>query len=398
MEAQSLKLFSGLEDKVKADYIGFLGDNYNVVQVLKSYKTESYKLDGLKAILRSPPKTVPTLFEILASFTDNSKKLDALSYCLSTYTTITEEDFQSLLLHFETERSKLKLIKLMKQKLISTSINVPTLLTMFSTEDHKMKIINYLSTKISANDIIEIVSMLNKQNNIVKFSNKHVPSKSRFISNEQMISILKKIGGNNMELLEKLVNEKYHFGESCLVEIYAIYKGDLFQNAVSALLMRLTNDKVILEQLKPKQAIVATCDDSDSDSEMEQDSEDEENNDIDSQSALRKYFPDPSVLKGEATIEIGKTKFSYFNGVSSDLGVKGLPTEQQSLIDAKNESLKRNEAKLCKKCHQSNYSYMLMPCNHVCLCSLCVRVVCAQNKQCPVCRTQIAKVQKVFHY
>jgi hypothetical protein len=159
--------------------------------------------------------------------------------------------------------------------------------------------------------------------------------------------------------------------------------------------MRLTNDTNILEQLKPKQSIVIT---DDSDSEMEEDSEDEEESVLDSQSVLRKYFPDPSVLKGESTIEIGKRKFSYVNGVSSDSGVKGLPTEQQSLIDAKNESLKRVESKLCKKCHQSNYSYMLMPCNHVCLCSLCVRAVCSQNKQCVVCGQNISKVQKVFNY
>lgn len=389
----AFQIFCGLPDKTKADFIVHLGDDYNVLDVLKSYQSESNKLNGLSKIFEKPPKTVPTVFEILATFTD--KKIDALTLCASKFI-LSPDDLQTILIGFDNERTKLKAIKKLKPQLIEAKINIPVLVSLFVSEDRKMKIIKYFSDDISHQDFDEIIQMLNNKNNITKTCIKYVPRKARFYSHHKIIEFLKQIGSDNIELLEKLIIAKYPFDSDFLIEIFNIYKGGSFETAVSALLVKFTTNEKIIEQLTPKKPSKPTQD-CDSDDEMDDDS-DEESSET-SISMLKKYFPNPSVLKGEATIQCGKRKFTYINGVSTDLGVKGLPTEEQSNIDHQKESLKTIDAKICKICFEANYSYMLMPCNHTCLCSLCVRKVCIQSeKQCPVCRTKIARVQKVFKY
>lgn len=397
----AFQIFCGVPDKTKNEYIKFLGENYNVLDVLNAYQSDTYRLSGLSSILASPPKTSPSLAEVVSTFKDNSKKLEVLSSCLSKYQ-VTESDFELIVKSFSSERNQMKAIKAMRTKLTNLSIDVPRLMTQFTTDERRMKIIKYFSEKISSESFCRIIEMINDRNNVYTLSSKYVLAKWRFYSNDQIITILKKIGPNNIELFEKLIALKYPFDSSCFLEIADIYKGGSFQNAAASLLIGLTQDTKIVDQLKqnlqqlPHDTISNQITNDDED---ESEDEEEDSHHVDTQSLLLKYFPDPSILSGKAVIQLGKRKYTYINGVSTDSGVKGLPSEEQANIAAQRESLKTNAKRICKRCSNSNFSYMLMPCNHVCLCSLCVREVCKQStKQCPVCTSKITKVSKVYTY
>jgi hypothetical protein len=48
----------------------------------------------------------------------------------------------------------------------------------------------------------------------------------------------------------------------------------------------------------------------------------------------------------------------------------------------------------CVVCHENQRDTVIVPCNHLCLCSACSTV--ALLKECPMCRKKIEKLQKIY--
>lgn len=59
------------------------------------------------------------------------------------------------------------------------------------------------------------------------------------------------------------------------------------------------------------------------------------------------------------------------------------------------EKLRRlQEEKLCKICMAKDVSVVFIPCGHLVACKECARLL----NECPLCRTDIMKIQEIFMY
>ncbi|XP_010405986.2 E3 ubiquitin-protein ligase XIAP isoform X1 [Corvus cornix cornix] len=78
-----------------------------------------------------------------------------------------------------------------------------------------------------------------------------------------------------------------------------------------------------------------------------------------------------------------------------------IPVEQDELIQLQNlylsteEKLRRlQEEKLCKICMAKDVSAVFIPCGHLVACKECAQLL----NECPLCRTDITKIQEIFMY
>ncbi|XP_005530065.2 PREDICTED: E3 ubiquitin-protein ligase XIAP isoform X1 [Pseudopodoces humilis] len=78
-----------------------------------------------------------------------------------------------------------------------------------------------------------------------------------------------------------------------------------------------------------------------------------------------------------------------------------IPVEQDELIQLQNlylsteEKLRRlQEEKLCKICMAKDVSVVFIPCGHLVACKECAQLL----NECPLCRTDIMKIQEIFMY
>jgi hypothetical protein len=81
--------------------------------------------------------------------------------------------------------------------------------------------------------------------------------------------------------------------------------------------------------------------------------------------------------------------------------VKGLPNEfvakkqHEEEVDEVEEDI--NDKRKCNVCMDALRTYLLKPCNHVCLCSSCLMLVTSKKeKLCPICRTEIKEVNHII--
>ena len=61
--------------------------------------------------------------------------------------------------------------------------------------------------------------------------------------------------------------------------------------------------------------------------------------------------------------------------------------------------LQEGDAEDCVVCWAAARSAVCVPCGHLCLCSVCAKLVCSGNAQpglCPVCRQQVGKTVTVW--
>ena len=51
---------------------------------------------------------------------------------------------------------------------------------------------------------------------------------------------------------------------------------------------------------------------------------------------------------------------------------------------------------MCVICHENLVTYLANPCNHVCLCERCVRMMMEHDDRCPMCRKRVNHYSKVY--
>ncbi|ENN73548.1 uncharacterized protein LOC109541831 [Dendroctonus ponderosae] len=66
------------------------------------------------------------------------------------------------------------------------------------------------------------------------------------------------------------------------------------------------------------------------------------------------------------------------------------PKSRQSNFDLEADS------KVCVICQERNKCVLLLPCRHVCLCTLCTRELKSYGNICPICRSTINRTMKIY--
>jgi hypothetical protein len=84
----------------------------------------------------------------------------------------------------------------------------------------------------------------------------------------------------------------------------------------------------------------------------------------------------------------------YKNNISnkSDI-IFNLLDELIDQIKMEEEKKENNDELLCKICFAKQINIKLSPCNHVCLCETCAKMI---NKKCPVCRANVETCETIF--
>jgi Inhibitor of Apoptosis domain/Zinc finger, C3HC4 type (RING finger) len=68
------------------------------------------------------------------------------------------------------------------------------------------------------------------------------------------------------------------------------------------------------------------------------------------------------------------------------------PTKPRKPRDETRRRQAKDEGKTCKICLNFEYNTLLMPCNHVVVCSKCVEKI----QECPYCRAKISEIKRIF--
>ncbi|NXU02032.1 XIAP ligase, partial [Buphagus erythrorhynchus] len=71
-----------------------------------------------------------------------------------------------------------------------------------------------------------------------------------------------------------------------------------------------------------------------------------------------------------------------------------IPVEQDELIHTEEKLRRLQEEKLCKICMAKDVSVVFIPCGHLVACKECAQLL----NECPLCRTDIMKIQEIFMY
>ena len=79
----------------------------------------------------------------------------------------------------------------------------------------------------------------------------------------------------------------------------------------------------------------------------------------------------------------------------TNLGTQNAALQQRNTT-LETQSADRGVYVRCVVCMDRPPSYSLMPCNHFCLCQTCLPHYQQLNQSCPICRTQIQNIQRIF--
>lgn len=99
--------------------------------------------------------------------------------------------------------------------------------------------------------------------------------------------------------------------------------------------------------------------------------------------------------------EAGKRQIYEVKPVDIDTFFSGCEIEQQNSDCANNDGLadraNTENEKICAVCWESERSYALIPCGHLCLCGQCsINYKHIGYKSCPICRKGVQKVQRIY--
>lgn len=98
---------------------------------------------------------------------------------------------------------------------------------------------------------------------------------------------------------------------------------------------------------------------------------------------------------------------SYTKLIQNGLPTHGVPTiyeaqkdEDQKKPIKESEIAKKSDvaedSDLCKICLDNELDVLVMPCKHLCLCSECADMIKNKGQNCPMCRSAVDELIKVF--
>ena len=58
--------------------------------------------------------------------------------------------------------------------------------------------------------------------------------------------------------------------------------------------------------------------------------------------------------------------------------------------------LAKQNAKWCVVCYERENDFAFLPCGHKCMCEQCANMTLAKKQPCPICRQNIAKIQRIY--
>ena len=76
--------------------------------------------------------------------------------------------------------------------------------------------------------------------------------------------------------------------------------------------------------------------------------------------------------------------------------LKEPPLEPSTEVGTSGKRKREEEPRLCVVCTDEDASVACVPCGHVCACEACSGGLAAHDRRCPVCRSNVERMMRVY--